>query len=73
MQGNSVINPCIDRHLMLTLLVFLGVRCVVRDGMYEKLKASKSGVDYLVKDVSHFTTVTFEVVYGDQNQDKVTA
>lgn len=41
--------------------------------MYEKLKASKSGVDYLVKDVSHFTTVTFEVVYGNQNQDKVTA
>lgn len=41
--------------------------------MYEKLKASKSGVDYLVKDVSHFTTVTLEVVYGDQNQDKVTA
>lgn len=63
MQGNSVINT----------VSFQGVQCVVRDGMYEKLKASKSGVDYLVKDVSHFTTVTFEVVYGDQNQDKVTA
>lgn len=39
--------------------------------MYEKLKASKSGVDYLVKDVSHFTTVTFEVVYGDQIRTKL--